>query len=97
MTINGALHFGNDAVHHCQAQTSSLANTFGGEERLENSRQNFWRNTAAVVLHIYSHKAFRQVASLDIEFSLAMFTNSVTCVNAQIDQHLLQCTTFTIQ
>jgi hypothetical protein len=95
MAIDGALHFGDDAVHHCQAQSSSLANTFGGEERFENSRQNFWWNAAAVVLHINSHKAFRQVTGLNVEFPFAVFTNGVACVDAQIDQHLLQSAALT--
>jgi hypothetical protein len=52
------MHFGNDAVNHGQAQTSSLANPFGCKEGFEDSGQNFWWNTAAVVDYINSHKAF---------------------------------------
>jgi hypothetical protein len=43
------MHFGNDAVHHCQTKACTFANTFGCKEGLENSWQNFGGNSSAIV------------------------------------------------
>jgi hypothetical protein len=44
---------GNDAVADDQAQAGARANRFGGEERFENARLDFWRNATTIIYDFY--------------------------------------------
>jgi hypothetical protein len=91
------MHLGDDAVHHGQAQARSFAHTFGREEGFKNARQNFGRNTAAIVQHIDTYKTIWHKARFNAELAFAVLANGMASIDAQIDQDLLKRATLAIE
>jgi hypothetical protein len=92
----------DDAVHGGEPQAGSLAGLLGGEERLENVRQNLGGDPAPGILHTQadltpgpgfgprSGRFGRHVHHPDLEAQATALRHGVPGVDGQVHQHLLQ-------
>ena len=82
------MHFGNDAVHHGQAQARTLTDTFGGEEGFKNAGDVFRGDAFAGIADFDTDPIIGFLAGADADRALRF--NGVPGVDQQVHEDLVE-------
>src|SRR6185312_15826414 len=90
LDLDPAAVLGNDAVGEAQTEAGSAADRLGGEERVEDLREDIGGDAAAVVLHFDDHLiTYPARGDLDLAGGLAGRLDRLHAVHEQVEEDLV--------